>query len=108
MAAGVWLVAAALGAALGRGRGTDQVPVLAWSTESSLWRPQDSPNEGHILSSVQLSSYLNPALNKGPKTVVLFLQDKLSVDDFTVYGGAYGNKQENAFPNVQVPASVTT
>ncbi|XP_067832340.1 ATPase H+ transporting accessory protein 1a, partial [Heptranchias perlo] len=83
------------------GRGTDQVPVLAWSTESSLWGSHAAPNEGHVVSGPQLSSYLNPALGKGPKTVLLFLQDKLSVDDFTVYGGAYGNKQESAFPNLQ-------
>uniref|UniRef100_UPI00398E6632 V-type proton ATPase subunit S1-like n=2 Tax=Pristiophorus japonicus TaxID=55135 RepID=UPI00398E6632 len=102
MAAAVWwLAAAGLLSALGGGLGTDQVPVLAWSTESSLWDSQTAPNEGHVVSGEQLSSYLNPALGKGPKTVILFLQDKLSVDDFTVYGGAYGNKQESAFPNLQ-------
>ncbi|XP_078394020.1 LOW QUALITY PROTEIN: V-type proton ATPase subunit S1-like, partial [Cetorhinus maximus] len=30
-----------------------------------------------------------------------FLLSQLSVDDFTVYGAAYGTKQENAFPNLQ-------
>ncbi|XP_051864966.1 ATPase H+ transporting accessory protein 1a [Pristis pectinata] len=100
-AAAAWLLALALGSALGGGRGTDQVPVLAWSTEGSLWRSRPAPNGGHIVSQQQLASYLDPALAKGPKTVILFLQDKLSVDDFTVYGGVYGNKQESAFPNLQ-------
>lgn len=33
--------------------------------------------------------------------MLLFLQNKLSRDDFTVYGGVFGNKQDNAFPNLE-------
>ncbi|XP_069785324.1 ATPase H+ transporting accessory protein 1a [Narcine bancroftii] len=100
-AAGAWLLGLIVCLAMGGGRGTDQVPVLAWSTEGSLWESQPPPSEGRILSGPQLASYLDPGLVKGPKTVVLFLQDKLSVDDFTVYGGVYSNMQENAFRNLQ-------
>uniref|UniRef100_V9KMN9 V-type proton ATPase subunit S1 n=1 Tax=Callorhinchus milii TaxID=7868 RepID=V9KMN9_CALMI len=85
-----------------RAAAEDHVPVLVWSTGGALWSSQPPPpNAGHILSAEQLSSYLSPALREGPKNVVLFVQDKLSVDDFTAYGGAYGNKQDNAFPNIQ-------
>ncbi|XP_059813662.1 ATPase H+ transporting accessory protein 1a [Hypanus sabinus] len=101
MAAGVWLLGLALGSALSGGRGTDQVPLLAWSTDGSLWHSQPAPNEGHIVSEQQLVSYLRQALGRGPKTVILFLQEKLSVDDFTVYGGVYGNKQDSAFHRLQ-------
>ncbi|GCC46099.1 hypothetical protein chiPu_0030258 [Chiloscyllium punctatum] len=75
---------------------------MSLCVHSSLWVPDDAPTVGRILSADQLSTYLNPALERGPKTVLLFLQEKLSVEDFTVYGAAYGNKQENAFPNLQV------
>lgn len=27
---------------------------------------------------------------------------QLSLDDFTVFGGAFGNKQDNAFKNIEV------
>uniref|UniRef100_A0A8C4T7X7 ATPase H+ transporting accessory protein 1a n=1 Tax=Erpetoichthys calabaricus TaxID=27687 RepID=A0A8C4T7X7_ERPCA len=80
---------------------TDQVPVLIWSTESSLWQSQDTPSVGHVVSGSQLLSYLSCAFNNGPHSVLLFLQDKLSLDDFTVYGGAFGNQQDNAFPNLE-------
>ena len=27
---------------------------------------------------------------------------QMSIEDFTMYGGAFGNKQDTAFPNVEV------
>lgn len=30
---------------------------------------------------------------------------QLSVDDFTMYGGVFGNKQDSAFSNLEVPAT---
>ncbi|MBN3279090.1 VAS1 ATPase, partial [Polyodon spathula] len=68
---------------------------------SSLWQSQDAPALGHVVSGSQLVTYLSSAISNGPHNVLLFLQDKLSLDDFTMYGGAYGNKQENAFPNLE-------
>ncbi|MBN3300963.1 VAS1 ATPase, partial [Amia calva] len=62
---------------------------------------QTPPVAGHIVSSSQLVSYLQSALGTGPHNVLLFLQDKLSVDDFTMYGGVFGNKQDNAFTNLE-------
>lgn len=62
---------------------------------------QSPPTAGHIVEHQQLASYLEKALNVGPKNVVLFLQDKMSIEDFTMYGGAFGNKQDSAFPNLE-------
>ncbi|KAJ0037164.1 hypothetical protein NL108_018005, partial [Boleophthalmus pectinirostris] len=62
---------------------------------------QTAPSAGHIVEQQQLSSYLEKALNLGPKNVVLFLQDKMSIEDFTMYGGAFGNKQDSVFPNLE-------
>ncbi|MGH0158606.1 UNVERIFIED_CONTAM: hypothetical protein FKN15_035530 [Acipenser sinensis] len=83
------------------GQCSDQVPVVIWSSESSLWQSQDAPALGHVVSGSQLVTYLSSAISNGPRSVLLFLQDKLSLDDFTMYGGAYGNKQDNAFPNLE-------
>uniref|UniRef100_G3N4P2 ATPase H+ transporting accessory protein 1a n=1 Tax=Gasterosteus aculeatus aculeatus TaxID=481459 RepID=G3N4P2_GASAC len=62
---------------------------------------QPPPAAGHIIGQQQLTSYLEKALNEGPRNVVLFLQDKMSIEDFTMYGGAFGNKQDTAFPNLE-------
>ncbi|OCT66803.1 V-type proton ATPase subunit S1 [Xenopus laevis] len=80
---------------------SQQVPVLLWSRESSLWNLQTGIHNGHITTDIQLGHYLEPALMKGPKNILLFLQDKLSIEDFTAFGGVYGNKQDSAFPNLQ-------
>ncbi|XP_071333478.1 V-type proton ATPase subunit S1-like [Trachinotus anak] len=81
------------------GSSTAQVPLLIWSSDSlpSL----ASPAAGHITSNDQLTAYLTTALGSGPHTMLLFLQDKLSKDDFTVFGGAFGNKQDSAFQNLE-------
>ncbi|XP_042339337.1 V-type proton ATPase subunit S1-like, partial [Plectropomus leopardus] len=62
---------------------------------------QSPPTAGHIVGQQQLASYLEKALTVGPKNVVLFLQDKMSIEDFTMYGGAFGNKQDSVFPNLE-------
>ncbi|NP_001081716.1 ATPase, H+ transporting, lysosomal accessory protein 1, gene 2 S homeolog precursor [Xenopus laevis] len=80
---------------------SQQVPVLLWSSETSLWNFQPSIHSGHITTDIQLGHYLDPALMKGPRNILLFLQDKLSIEDFTAFGGVYGNKQDSAFPNLQ-------
>uniref|UniRef100_A0A8C7HVY0 ATPase H+ transporting accessory protein 1 n=1 Tax=Oncorhynchus kisutch TaxID=8019 RepID=A0A8C7HVY0_ONCKI len=59
------------------------------------------PAAGHIVGVTQLSSYLETALGSAPRNVLLFLQDKMSIEDFTMYGGAFGNKQDSAFPNLE-------
>ncbi|KAM4609571.1 V-type proton ATPase subunit S1 [Discoglossus pictus] len=83
------------------GEGSQQVPILMWSSESSLWNTQPSPHSGHVTTDLQLGQYLEPALLNGPKNVLLFLQEKLSVEDFTAFGGVYGNKQDSVFPNLE-------
>ncbi|KAG7463268.1 hypothetical protein JOB18_045398 [Solea senegalensis] len=81
------------------GSATAQVPLLLWSTDS-LPSPASSV-AGHITSYDQLSAYLTTAFASGPHTVLLFLQDKLSKDDFTVFGGVFGNERDGAFENLK-------
>ncbi|KAM9350384.1 V-type proton ATPase subunit S1b [Symphorus nematophorus] len=81
------------------GSSTAQVPLLMWSSDGLP--PLASPAAGNIMSNDQLIAYINSAFGFGPHTVLLFLQDKLSKDDFTVFGGVYGNKQESAFQNLE-------
>ncbi|XP_040600729.1 V-type proton ATPase subunit S1 isoform X2 [Mesocricetus auratus] len=78
-----------------------QVPLVLWSSDRDLWAPMADTHEGHITSDMQLSTYLDPALELGPRNVLLFLQDKLSIEDFTAYGGVFGNKQDSAFSNLE-------
>ncbi|XP_077319401.1 V-type proton ATPase subunit S1 [Lithobates pipiens] len=80
---------------------SQQVPVLLWSSESSLWNNEPGTHGGHVTTDRQLGQYLDSALISGPRNVLIFLQDKLSVEDFTAFGGVYGNKQDSAFPNLE-------
>ncbi|KAF3860890.1 hypothetical protein F7725_001145 [Dissostichus mawsoni] len=87
-----------------------QVPLLMWSSEGLP--PLASPAAGHITSNDQLTAYLTSAFGSGPNTVLLFLQDKLSKEDFTLFGGVFGNKQDSAFQNLEAalqasPSSVS-
>ncbi|KAM6925121.1 V-type proton ATPase subunit S1b [Xenentodon cancila] len=70
-----------------------------WSSDGLP--PLKPPAAGHVTSNEELSAYLTTAFGSGSHTVLLFLQDKLSKDDFTVFGGAYGDKQESAFKNLE-------
>lgn len=56
-----------------RGR---RLTALLLSTRD-LWAPAADAHEGHITSDIQLSNYLDPALELGPRNVLLFLQDKV-------------------------------
>ncbi|XP_068589606.1 V-type proton ATPase subunit S1b [Cebidichthys violaceus] len=76
-----------------------QVPLLMWSSDGLP--PLASPAAGHITTKDQLTAYITSAFASGPHTVLLFLQEKLSKDDFTVFGGVFGNKQDSAFQNVE-------
>ncbi|XP_020511225.2 ATPase H+ transporting accessory protein 1a [Labrus bergylta] len=80
----------------------EQVPLILWTSEGVSTSTQAPPAAGHIVEQQQLSSYLEKALNEGAKNVVLFLQDKMSIEDFTMYGGAFGNKQDSVYPNLEV------
>ncbi|XP_029362541.1 V-type proton ATPase subunit S1-like [Echeneis naucrates] len=81
------------------GSSAAQVPLLLWSSDGLP--PLATSAEGHVTSIDQLTAYLTAALGSGPHTVLLFLQDKLSKDDFTVFGGVFGNKQDGAFQNLE-------
>ncbi|XP_035182786.1 V-type proton ATPase subunit S1 [Oxyura jamaicensis] len=77
----------------------DHVPALLWSTARSQWNPEPALHEGHIVSAQELAVLLQPVFSPSPRNLVLFLQETLSIDDFTYYSESYGNK--NPFQNVQ-------
>ncbi|NXJ60242.1 VAS1 ATPase, partial [Rostratula benghalensis] len=54
-------------------------------------------HEGHIVSAQELTTFLQPAFTQNSKNLILFLQDTLSIDDFTYLSESYGNK--NPFQN---------
>ncbi|XP_016351395.1 V-type proton ATPase subunit S1-like [Sinocyclocheilus anshuiensis] len=78
-----------------------QVPLLMWTSDGSNMPHLPQPAAGQTVSGGQLASYLKSALSVAPHSVLLFLQDKLSMEDFTMYGGVFGNKQDSAFLNVE-------
>ncbi|NWT29548.1 VAS1 ATPase, partial [Cardinalis cardinalis] len=67
----------------------------------SLWSPPSLPG-GRALSEPELQQLLEPGLRRGPRTVLLFLQDQLSVDDLTAFGAVFGNEPNGAFPKLRV------
>uniref|UniRef100_A0A8C1QZF9 ATPase H+ transporting accessory protein 1b n=1 Tax=Cyprinus carpio TaxID=7962 RepID=A0A8C1QZF9_CYPCA len=83
-----------------------QVPLLMWTSGGYVTRLSNMPHlaqpaAGQTVSGGQLASYLKSALSGAPHNVLLFLQDKLIMEDFTMYGGVFGNKQDSAFLTVE-------
>ncbi|KAM4036695.1 V-type proton ATPase subunit S1-like [Anomaloglossus baeobatrachus] len=74
------------------------VPVLLWSTESSTWGTTPTLNAGHITSGQEFYQLLQQD-NRKARFLVMFLQDTLSIDDFTYYSTTYGN--ENPMNSIQ-------
>ncbi|NXA00197.1 VAS1 ATPase, partial [Nesospiza acunhae] len=62
----------------------------------SLWSPPALPG-GRALSEPELQQLLEPGLRRGPRTVLLFLQDQLSLDDVTAFGAVFGSEPNGAF-----------
>ncbi|NWV20993.1 VAS1 ATPase, partial [Origma solitaria] len=54
-------------------------------------------HEGHVVSAQEMKVLLQPLFTQNSRNLVLFLQDRLSVDDFTYFSESYGNK--NPFQN---------
>ncbi|NXR34381.1 VAS1 ATPase, partial [Zosterops hypoxanthus] len=54
-------------------------------------------HEGQVVSAQELTVLLQPLLTQNSRNLVLFLQDRLSIDDFTYFSESYGNK--NPFQN---------
>ncbi|XP_009085032.4 V-type proton ATPase subunit S1 [Serinus canaria] len=75
------------------------VPMLLWSTRRSQWDPDVAVHEGQVVSAQELTALLQPLFTQNSRNLVLFLQDRLSIDDFTYFSESYGNK--NPFQNVQ-------
>ncbi|KAM9277467.1 LOW QUALITY PROTEIN: V-type proton ATPase subunit S1-like [Cariama cristata] len=77
----------------------DHVPMLLWTTQRSQWNPDAALHEGHVVSAQELTVLLQPVVTHNSSNLILFLQDTLSIDDFTYLTESYGNK--NPFQNVQ-------
>ncbi|XP_078424502.1 V-type proton ATPase subunit S1-like [Cetorhinus maximus] len=77
----------------------DHIPMLMWSTFSSLWNMKSAIYEGHTIKNHELHTFLKPILNQGSQNVILFFQNELSVEDFTRHGPDYGDKE--IFCNIQ-------
>ncbi|XP_041327385.1 V-type proton ATPase subunit S1 [Pyrgilauda ruficollis] len=75
------------------------VPMLLWSTGRSQWNPATAVHGGQVVSAEELTALLQPLFTQNSRNLVLFLQDRLSIDDFTYFSESYGNK--NPFQNVQ-------
>ncbi|XP_028850337.1 ATPase H+ transporting accessory protein 1a [Denticeps clupeoides] len=90
------------------GRCAEQVPLIMWSSEGSATTSPSPPAAGHVVSGDQLESYLRAALSSSPHNVLLFMQERLSVDDFTMYGGVFGNKQDSSFTNLEAALQSST
>ncbi|NXF36107.1 VAS1 ATPase, partial [Nyctibius bracteatus] len=54
-------------------------------------------HEGHIVSAQELNVLLQPVFTQSSRNLILFLQDTLSIDDFTYLSESYDNK--NPFQN---------
>ncbi|NXE76057.1 VAS1 ATPase, partial [Cochlearius cochlearius] len=54
-------------------------------------------HEGHIVSALELTVLLQPVFTQNSRNLILFLQDALSMDDFTYLSESDGNK--NPFQN---------
>ncbi|NXR47154.1 VAS1 ATPase, partial [Hippolais icterina] len=54
-------------------------------------------HEGQVVSAQDLTVLLQPLFTQNSRNLVLFLQDRLSIDDFTYFSESYGNK--NPFQN---------
>ncbi|NWS05609.1 VAS1 ATPase, partial [Motacilla alba] len=54
-------------------------------------------HEGQVVSAEELTALLQPVFTQNSRNLVLFLQDRLSIDDFTYFSESYDNK--NPFQN---------
>ncbi|XP_043357292.1 LOW QUALITY PROTEIN: V-type proton ATPase subunit S1 [Dermochelys coriacea] len=76
-------------------------PVLGWYGRSSLWPPLADSYEGHVVGAAQLSALLAPALDRGPRNVVLFCR-RSSAWRISRHMGASSETSPTApFPNLE-------
>ncbi|XP_072408779.1 V-type proton ATPase subunit S1-like isoform X1 [Chiloscyllium punctatum] len=77
----------------------EHVPLLMWSTFSSLRNMKSATYEGQIIKTHELQTFLKPIFKQDSQNLLLFLQNELSVEDFMRYGPDYGS--EEIFYNIQ-------
>ncbi|XP_072438447.1 ATPase H+ transporting accessory protein 1 like a isoform X2 [Chiloscyllium punctatum] len=76
------------------------VPVIMWSSAKALWKSVNIPHQEHNGShkeALELFRYLSSAVNRGPKKVILFWQNKLNIHDIITVDG----KLAHTFSNIQ-------
>ncbi|XP_013380835.1 V-type proton ATPase subunit S1-like [Lingula anatina] len=81
---------------LGFSDAVSKVPVLIWS--NSLL-PEDLPPslDGHSISTPDFQNiYIDKLLSNKAQHVLVFVQDRLSVEDFTQYSNAYSDSEDGA------------
>ncbi|NP_001165702.1 ATPase, H+ transporting, lysosomal accessory protein 1, gene 1 L homeolog precursor [Xenopus laevis] len=76
------------------------VPVLLWSTERSILEFKPTVHGGHVTSEHEFHRLLDPAINADQKTIILFLQETLGMEDFNYFSSFSGS--EDIFYNVKV------
>lgn len=82
--------------------GGDPVPVLIWSPERSLSDFPDENSNGVLATNSFKGTYLSPLTIEGSNSAVVFLQDKLHMDDFTKYADVYSvDSTGGSFKNVK-------
>ncbi|KAM9039130.1 V-type proton ATPase subunit S1-like isoform 1-T1 [Sarcophilus harrisii] len=78
-----------------------QVPLLLWSSSPGLRPAVEKAYEGHLYTRPELHACLAPILEKGPRTVLLVLQERLRLEDFTAFGAGLGEQPGSPFPHLR-------
>ncbi|CAL1545151.1 unnamed protein product [Lymnaea stagnalis] len=78
------------------------VPVLMWSPERSLSHLPEVRAHEALKSDDFLNTYLDPLMKTPTESAVIFLQNKLHVDDFTKFADVYSLKSDGgSFKNIK-------
>uniref|UniRef100_A0A0B7ANW2 V-type proton ATPase subunit S1/VOA1 transmembrane domain-containing protein n=1 Tax=Arion vulgaris TaxID=1028688 RepID=A0A0B7ANW2_9EUPU len=78
------------------------IPALLWSPERSMSQLPEVMGLDPIKSDDFLNGYLTPLMDNPLESAVIFIQDKLSTDDFTRYADVYTpNSKGGSFENIK-------
>lgn len=78
------------------------VPVLFWSPERSMSDLSSESTNGIVEADSFMGSFISPLMIKTHHSAVVFLQDKLHMDDFTKYADVYSvDSTGGSFKNVK-------
>ncbi|KAI8782181.1 V-type proton ATPase subunit S1 [Biomphalaria glabrata] len=78
------------------------IPALLWSPERSMAHLPEVMAHETVNADTFLNNYLDPLMKSSQNSAVIFLQDKLHVDDFTKFADVYSvDSDGGAFKNVK-------